>query len=70
MLVRVESAGCSALGVDCPEGEFRTIEASLYQVLHRTTGNEPVRVVQHILGMKEMRSTTLDRETIQSEEHV
>ena len=29
--------------VDCTDEEFRTMEASLYQVLHRTTANEPTK---------------------------
>ena len=32
--------------VDCSDEEFGSIEASLYQVLHRTTANEPLRIVQ------------------------
>ena len=45
-LVSVESADKfdhSTLAVECSVEEFRTIEASLYQVLHRTTANEPLR---------------------------
>ena len=40
MLISVESMdkfGNSTLAVDCSGGEFGTIEASLYQLLHRTT---------------------------------
>ena len=40
------------LAVDCPDKEFRSIEASLYQVLHRTTSNEPWRIVPQIKGQK------------------
>ena len=36
----------SAIAFDCSDDEFRLIEASLYQVLHRTTSNEPLRIVQ------------------------
>ena len=49
MLVSVESTDRfdnSTLAVDCPDEEFRPIEASLYQVLHRTTANEPLRLAQ------------------------
>ena len=49
MLVSVESTDKldnSTLAVDCSDEEFRSIEASLYQVLHRTTANEPLRKVQ------------------------
>ena len=38
--------------VDCLDEEFRTIEASFYQVLHRTTANEPLRAVQQTRGQK------------------
>ena len=31
---------------DCSDEEFRSIESALYQVLHRTTSNEPLRIVQ------------------------
>ena len=46
MLVSVQSTdrfGSSTLALDCPDEKVRTIEASLYQVLHRTTANEPMR---------------------------
>ena len=32
--------------------EFRSIDASLYQVLHRTTSNEPLGIVQQTRGQK------------------
>ena len=43
------SVGCTdkfdrrALPADSSQEKFCTIEASLYQVLHRTTANEPLR---------------------------
>ena len=43
---RVDKFDSRAIAVDCPEAEFRLIVASLYQVLHRTTANEPLRRVQ------------------------
>ena len=49
MLVSVESVDKfdnSRLAVDCSDEDFRSIGASLYQVLHRTTANEPLRIVQ------------------------
>ena len=55
MLVSVESTDRldnSTLAVDCSDEEFRSIEASLYQVLHRTTANEPLRKVQPTKGQK------------------
>ena len=36
----------NVLAFDCSDEEFRSIEASLYQVLHRTTANEPLRIVR------------------------
>ena len=42
----------STLAVDCSNEEFRSIEASLYQVLHRTTANEPLRIVQQTRGQE------------------
>ena len=53
MLVSVESTDRfdnSTLAVDCPDEEFRSIGASLYQVLHRTTANEPLRMAQQKKG--------------------
>ena len=49
MLVSVESTdkfGSSTIAFDCSDEEFRSIEASLYQVLRRTTANESLRIVQ------------------------
>ena len=42
----------NAIAYDCSDEEFRSIEASLYQVLHRTTANEPLRIVQQTRGQK------------------
>ena len=53
MLVRVESYDNfdnSTLSVDSSQEQFRTKEASLYQVLHRTTANEPLRTLQQTQG--------------------
>ena len=55
MLARVESVDRfdnNVIAFDCSDEEFRSIEASLYQVLHRTTSNEPLRVVQQTKGQK------------------
>ena len=49
---RVDKFDSSATAVGCPEAEFRLIEASLCHVLHRTTANEPLRIVQQIEGQK------------------
>ena len=56
MLARVESVDRidnNVIAFDCSGEEFRSIEASLYQVLHRTTSNEPLRKVQQTKGRKE-----------------
>ena len=53
MLVSVESTDRfdnNTLAMDCSDEEFRTIEASVYQVLNRTTANEPLRMVQQTHG--------------------
>ena len=42
----------STLAVDCTEAIFRTFETALYQVLHRTTTNEPLRMVQQVQGQR------------------
>ena len=55
MLARVESIDKfdnKVLALDCPHEEFRSIEASLHQVLHRTTSNEPLRIVKQTRGQK------------------
>ena len=55
MLVSVESIDKfdkNAIACDCSDEEFRSIEASLYQVLHRTTANEPLRIEQQTRGQK------------------
>ena len=40
----------NTMSVDGSQEHVRTIEASLYQVLHRTTANEPLRLVQQTEG--------------------
>ena len=40
------------LAVDCLGEEFRSIEAPVHQVLHRTTANEPLKIVQQIKRQK------------------
>ena len=57
VLVSVESTDridSNTLGMDCSEEEFRTVEASLYQVLDRKTSNEPLRMVQQTQGQREL----------------
>ena len=56
MLATVEGSNKldkNAIAFDCSDDEFRSIEASPYQVLHRTTSNEPLRIVQQTRGQKE-----------------
>ena len=55
MLARVESVDRfdnNVIAFDCSDEEFTSIEASLYQVLHRTTSKEPLRMVQEKHGMQ------------------
>ena len=40
MPVIVEGTDKNAIAFDCSDDDFRSIDASLYQVLHRTTANE------------------------------
>ena len=50
ILVRVEEVDKverSTLALDCTEADFRTLGTALYQVLHRTTTNKPLRMVQY-----------------------
>ena len=56
MLARVESIDKfdnNVIAFDCPAEDFRSVEASLYHVLHRTTSNEPLRIVQEMRRQKE-----------------
>ena len=55
ILTRVESVDKvdrETLAVDCTQAEFRTFETALYQVLHRTTANEPLKMVQQVEGQR------------------
>ena len=42
----------NAIAFDCSDDEFRSIEASLYEVQHRTTANEPLRIVHQTRGQR------------------
>ena len=48
----VEKVDRDALAVDCTQEEFRALETTLYQVLHRTTANEPLKMVQQVEGQR------------------
>ena len=55
ILARVESVDKvdrATLAVDCTEADFRTFETALYQVLHRTTANEPLKMIQQVEGQR------------------
>ena len=54
MLAMVESVERfdNVIAFDCPNEEFRSTESALYQVLHRTTSNEPLRIVEQTTGQK------------------
>ena len=61
ILARVESVDKvdrATLPVDCTEADFRTFETALYQVLRRTTANEPLKMVQQVEGQRDMRLGT------------
>ena len=42
----------STLTVDCTDADFGILETALYQVLHRTTTNEPLTMVQQVQGQR------------------
>ena len=55
ILTRVESVekvDRATLAVDCTQAEFRTFETARYQVLHKTTANEPLKMVQQVEGQR------------------
>ena len=51
-LNRQQQHDSSTVAFDCSDEKIRSIGASLYQVLHRTTANEPLRKVQQTRGQK------------------
>ena len=62
MLVSVESTDRfdnSTLAFDCSDEEFKPIESSLSQVLHRTTADKPLRRVQQTKGQKGFQGDTI-----------
>ena len=70
MLVSVDSTNKfdnSTLALDCADEEF---EASLYQVLHRTTAKPTAENSETDRGTEGVQSVARDREEIRSEEHV
>ena len=71
LLVSVESIDKfdnSTLAVDCSDEKLESIEASLYQVLHRTTANEPLRIVQQTKEQNGIRSVARDCNVTRPEE--
>ena len=55
ILVRVEGVDKierSTLAVDCTEASVRTFEAALCRIMHRTTTNEPLWMVQQVQGQR------------------
>ena len=77
MFVSVESSDLTSSTtahvryIDCSQEQFRTIAASLYQVLHRTTENEPLIIVSSANERTEgVRSLVRNREEVRSEERV
>ena len=66
---RVDKFDSSAIAVDCLE-EFRMIEASRNQILHRTTAKEPTENRATNTGTEGMRSMARDREEVRPKKHV
>ena len=54
----------NAIAFDCSDGEFRSIEASLCQVLVRTAPNEPLRIVQQTRGQRGFEALACNSEEI------
>ena len=52
MVESIDRFDNNVIAFDCSDEEFRSIESALYQVLHRTTSNEPLRIVQQTKGQK------------------
>ena len=55
MLVSINSTDKfdnSALAVECSDGKFGSIEASLCQVVRRTRANEPLKIAQQTIEQK------------------
>ena len=48
----VDKVDRATLAVDCTAADFRTFETALYQVLHMTTANEPLRMIQQVEGQR------------------
>ena len=53
---KVDKLDTTTCAVDCTDGEFSRIEAALYQVLHRTTEDDPLRIVQQTQGQTGFRA--------------
>ena len=73
MLARVESVDRfdnNVIAVDCSDEEFRSIEAPLYQVLHRTTANEPLWIAAANERTESIQSMACNSEKVRSEEYV
>ena len=60
----------NVIAFDCPHEEFRSIEASLYQFLHRTTSSEPLRIVHRTRGQKGFEAWQANSAKVRSEEYV
>ena len=48
----VDKLDHNAIAFECSPDKFRSIEASLYQVLHRTTSHEPLRIEKQTRGQR------------------
>ena len=52
MAESVDEVERSTLSVDCTEADFRTFETAVSDILHRTTTNEALRMVQQVQGQR------------------
>ena len=52
-----------SLSVDCSVTQCRGIETAMRKILHRTTGNEPLRVVHQVQGQEGFPQTSCCRHT-------
>ena len=52
MVKSIDRFDNNVIAFDCSDEELRSIDSALWQVLHRTTSNEPLRTVQQTNGRK------------------
>ena len=64
MVESIDRFDNNVIAFDCSDEEFRSIESALYQVLHRTTSNEPLRGSAANGGSEGIRSMARNGEKI------